>query len=338
MYLIGKIAVSLLLAFALGLGTAWLAWFLNQRHREEEVTALWQRRFADLQRERDRDVTTLNREVDEARQQIPTLEKSLGERSDLIAQLEDDLAEWREKLPPLQSRLAESDSQIVALKAELAARDKQASQLKSRSAPAEAAGASAADKTRANSKEWDELRARVKRAEASQAAAEQLAAENERAAREVAEELDASLLAEKARAAEVLAEREATIEALRASLADSTNSTRPLRTGVAPEELYDVPPAGRTPDDLKKIRGVGPVIERTLNKLGIYFFEQIALLGPDQVDWVTHHLNTFPGRIERDEWISQAMDLADASHNGAASEPRAASPDDHDATGPDANA
>ena len=65
------------------------------------------------------------------------------------------------------------------------------------------------------------------------------------------------------------------------------------------------------PDDLKQITGVGPVLEEKLNALGIYHYAQIAAFTADEVEKVDTELN-FKGRIERDEWISQAKALADA--------------------------
>lgn len=65
-------------------------------------------------------------------------------------------------------------------------------------------------------------------------------------------------------------------------------------------------------DDLKQISGVGPVLERKLNDLGIYHFWQIARWTEAEVAWVDGFLN-FKGRIGRDEWISQAIRLAQTS-------------------------
>jgi len=62
-------------------------------------------------------------------------------------------------------------------------------------------------------------------------------------------------------------------------------------------------------DDLKKIGGVGPKLEGTLNELGIYHFWQIAEFTPDNVSWVDGYLS-FKGRIDRDDWIGQAKAFA----------------------------
>lgn len=63
-------------------------------------------------------------------------------------------------------------------------------------------------------------------------------------------------------------------------------------------------------DDLKRIKGIGPVNERALNELGIFKFTQIAAWTPSNVEWVEGSLS-FPGRIGREDWISQAKALAD---------------------------
>ena len=63
-------------------------------------------------------------------------------------------------------------------------------------------------------------------------------------------------------------------------------------------------------DDLKRIKGIGPVNEKALNELGIYKFSQIAAWTPANVDWVEDFMS-FPGRIEREDWIAQAKTLAE---------------------------
>ena len=63
-------------------------------------------------------------------------------------------------------------------------------------------------------------------------------------------------------------------------------------------------------DDLKRISGVGPKLEKMLNKIGIYRFEQIAALRAKEVAWVDAQIESFKGRIYRDEWVKQAKKLA----------------------------
>lgn len=62
-------------------------------------------------------------------------------------------------------------------------------------------------------------------------------------------------------------------------------------------------------DDLKQIRGVGPKLERMLNDLGFYHFDQVALWGKAEVAWVDSNLEGFSGRVSRDNWVAQARAL-----------------------------
>lgn len=65
-------------------------------------------------------------------------------------------------------------------------------------------------------------------------------------------------------------------------------------------------------DDLKLISGVGPVLEKKLNGLGITKFAQVAAFTKDDIAKVDDALS-FKGRIERDNWLEQAAELAKGS-------------------------
>lgn len=62
-------------------------------------------------------------------------------------------------------------------------------------------------------------------------------------------------------------------------------------------------------DDLKKIKGVGPFLEKKLNTLGIYTFAQIANFTDQDKEVVNDAIEFFPGRISRDNWVDQAKEL-----------------------------
>jgi NADH-quinone oxidoreductase subunit E len=62
-------------------------------------------------------------------------------------------------------------------------------------------------------------------------------------------------------------------------------------------------------DDLKKIKGVGPKLERLCNELGFYHFDQIASWTEAEVAWVDDNLKGFKGRVSRDNWVGQAKIL-----------------------------
>lgn len=65
-------------------------------------------------------------------------------------------------------------------------------------------------------------------------------------------------------------------------------------------------------DDLTRIKGIGPVLKQKLNTLGITSFRQIADFKETEIAHINGMLD-FPGRIERENWIKQARELASQS-------------------------
>lgn len=78
--------------------------------------------------------------------------------------------------------------------------------------------------------------------------------------------------------------------------------------GTKPATL-GAPRAGG-PDDLKRIKGIGPKLEKLLNGMGFYHFDQIAGWSEAEVAWVDDNLEGFKGRVSRDRWMEQAKTLA----------------------------
>ena len=64
----------------------------------------------------------------------------------------------------------------------------------------------------------------------------------------------------------------------------------------------------RADDDLKRVHGIGPKLERALKELGITSFRQIANFQSEDVAHVTAALGAFKGRIERDDWMTSAAE------------------------------
>ena len=65
------------------------------------------------------------------------------------------------------------------------------------------------------------------------------------------------------------------------------------------------------PDDLSKLTGIGPELIQKLNDGGIFHFWQLAAMSPEDVSKFDA-ANKFGGRLERDGWVAQARDLAEA--------------------------
>jgi NADH-quinone oxidoreductase subunit E len=79
--------------------------------------------------------------------------------------------------------------------------------------------------------------------------------------------------------------------------------------GTRPERLETA--RGGTPDDLKRIKGIGPKLEALCHRLGFFHFDQIANWTDDEIAWVDANLESFKGRVTRDDWVAQARALMD---------------------------
>lgn len=80
---------------------------------------------------------------------------------------------------------------------------------------------------------------------------------------------------------------------------------KPKAAKPAGPERLKAPRKGKA-DDLKEIEGIGPAMEKLVNSLGFYHFEQIASWSDADVDLVDAEMKTFKGRITRDKWVAQA--------------------------------
>jgi predicted flap endonuclease-1-like 5' DNA nuclease len=77
-----------------------------------------------------------------------------------------------------------------------------------------------------------------------------------------------------------------------------------------------LPGASGPPDDLVKLKGVGPKLAAILQDRGITRFEQIAKLSPGQVEVLDATLGPFRGRFARDRIVEQADYLARGDIDG----------------------
>jgi small subunit ribosomal protein S2 len=82
---------------------------------------------------------------------------------------------------------------------------------------------------------------------------------------------------------------------------------------AAAEEAFETLAAPRgAPDDLTKLHGVGPQLEKKLNEAGIFHYWQIGAMKAEDAAKIDGDLK-LNGRIERDGWIAQARGLIEAA-------------------------
>lgn len=77
-----------------------------------------------------------------------------------------------------------------------------------------------------------------------------------------------------------------------------------------------LPGATGAPDDLQKLKGVGPKFAALLNQMGISRYDQIAGLSEGQVEEIDAAAGAFRGRFARDQIVAQADYLARGDLDG----------------------
>ena len=191
-----------------------------------------------------------------------------------------------------------AETLVAELNATRAARDRE-----------RAASAAAHAKLASLQSESDGLAARLATAEADRAQrAVQLEARGDERRSQIAD-----LRARVRERDDRIASLEAELAALQATMEPAAPARRaepvPLHAEAGPPPFPAVPAggaAGGAADDLTRIKGIGPVLKKKLNKIGITSFRQIADFTPADVERVNAVLD-FRGRIEREAWVEQAQ-------------------------------
>lgn len=94
----------------------------------------------------------------------------------------------------------------------------------------------------------------------------------------------------------------------RGAVESSAGSGAPVDLGKKPRLLKAARKGG--PDNLTLIDGVGNAIEKRLQEIGIYHFDQIAKLTDAEATWIGNEIG-FPGRVQRENWIAESKLLAE---------------------------
>lgn len=93
------------------------------------------------------------------------------------------------------------------------------------------------------------------------------------------------------------------------SVSAAAVAAAPAAKKAAPKKAAPKAAAVEGADDLKKLSGVGPALEKKLLEAGVTTFAQIAAWGEAEIAEFDEKLS-FKGRIEREGWVAQAAELA----------------------------
>lgn len=295
-YLITKIVFSVLAAGLIGFAIGW--WWTRQaeRRRSMELEGVWTQKVQRANRELDAlrlDLRTeANRSIaaSDAEEEARAARDELRSLRDRTQDLESQLAAAQQKL-----RTAERDIERLAPieKAATATRD-EAQQARQSLAKLESQLATAQEKVRIAEQQIERLTAGSRSTEAKQ---QSLLKEKDAALARLLAQVE-ELQSEKRRADALQAE----LDKLRAML-----EHLPGMTLVEPPPLIAADPSAG-PDDLKTIKGIGPVLEKKLNSMGVSQYRQIARWTEAHIHYYQAMLPEFKNRIARDRWVESAAD------------------------------
>ncbi len=225
----------------------------------------------------------LHAELEERRSREDTAQRSLRDKDAKIFKLSRELTSWHGRLPPLVDKFRQRDLEAQELRSQLEEAQERIAELEARVA---------AYNTRVEPLEPGVLTGGLKACN---------------------EQYETALQREPA-------DFQGRLEArIRQRLAGNSGDDRLGPNSAANRErppaavledadgTVDGRPALR--DDLQRIKGVGPAIERTLNDFGIFRFDQIAQISDYDVDRIAKRLRGFRSRIYREDWIGQARGL-----------------------------
>jgi len=221
----------------------------------------------------------LQQQLEEAQGQLATSAHLSGEHAELSA-ARDKLQARIDELAPLQGQNAELKTEIEAQQARI-------------------------DALEPLQEETEDLRAKLKGAQAELDELRRLRVEAQQL-RDTVESLRKSLAEAEARTSvsggtpAPPPQQEPASESQGAPSAEDLNA----RVKHIAERTRGGEPAPE--DDLKQIRGVGPVIERMLKEMGITSYRQIANFTNEDIDQVAAAMGSFRGRIQRDGWVEGA--------------------------------
>jgi len=222
----------------------------------------------------------------------------IKERDSNIANLQKDLANWQERVPPLVERYRQRDLEAQQLEVELQKANDRIAMLE---------GMARGEDTRIEPLDTgalpDGLDASNEAHTETSVLAEGILNSNADDHAEDEPANDADVPDDSIEASDEEERAEPAAESVQQNGGDRVDE----ECSNISDEQYQ--PDADAHDNLKKIKGVGPAIEKTLNGLGIYRFNQIAEMSEYDIDRVAQHLKGFRSRIYREDWVGQARTL-----------------------------
>ena len=319
-YLIIEMLFYLLVTAVLGLLAGGLARDLMGSRRRRAQEEAWRRQL----RQSEARAGNLKNQLAEAFLVEERLRADLGRLGERPAAA----GPSREELEELRARLARRDKKIEVLKLQVGQSE---AALSSEWQSLKALKADLAERQQRLKERGKQISDKLKDSEETRRLqVRSLKRQNERMQQELAVSQQA-LASERQKAAAHVAELEARLEEQetvltllsaeeetpRVSKAATAGIPETVEAAAAAPEAATGPGASAEPgpvdepeaDDLQRIRGIGPVLHRKLNRIGVTSFRQIAGWTEDDVAEVARRIGGSPDRILKGGWVEAAREL-----------------------------
>ena len=263
----------------------------DAKNRAKELSVVVQEAFArrdELQREIKEIRGNLEVSMQERNQLQSDISSSEGASSDLqekdtrIRKLELELENWQSRLPPLIEKFRQRNEDAERLEADLAAAETRIAELEMTS---------------------ESVQTRIEPVSDPDTLTDGRDASND----PIEEDLINDMLEAEV---EVEVEVETQEDPATEIEVQEESESEPELDADEDDDPVDEPINGAR-DKLQAIKGIGPAIEKTLNEMGIFRFQQIADMSEYDIDRIAKRLKGLRSRIYREDWIGQARDLRD---------------------------
>lgn len=287
-------AVLLVIGVLVGVAAGWIMRSVRSGKERSAINEEWQAKMGSQQEELQRlaeQNTFLMEKNDQFRQSSAAAKKRALDLAEAVQEANTRRRELRRKIKGIRSDLESVVAQRNELKATMAARGDSVSASRDKD-----------HKIFLLSRELESWKDRLppllqryrERSEAAKRLNAELAAANERI-EALEESLDTSVsVVEPVQHPDVLTDGR-----------DASNDTIDTER---PSTQHD-PIGNKLRDNLQLIKGIGPAIEKTLNEMGIFRYQQIAGMSEYDVDRIAQRLKGLHSRIYREDWIGQAREL-----------------------------
>ena len=265
------------------------------RRQVQRVAKLVRRHEAARDQLREK-LNAIDEQTDAQTKETDRLKKALGESGKALESALADAEKQRDLGQQQADRIKQVEHELGLMQIErdeLHARSK-----RQQDAPTDAKAQLTADEEASNRAERGELREKLATAEHRQRELENRLRDRDMRI----EELQQTVESWKHRVAPLARQIQSYREAIH-KLQSGDKGTPAANT--AEEATVEIPK-----DELQRIRGIGPALERRLNAHGIHSFQQIAALEPVELASLADRLAISSRLPERDEWIRQARELA----------------------------